>query len=87
MPKHKHLPKGGRKPVGDREVFEGIVWVLHRGVIIRTGNIRMAVECVDISVDGYLSVHLPGCKTSADLLFAGIESLLFIRVFSISLIS
>lgn len=31
LPKHKQSPKGGRKPVGSREVFEGIVWVLRSG--------------------------------------------------------
>ena len=28
LPKHTQSPKGGRKPIGNREVFEGIIWVL-----------------------------------------------------------
>ena len=31
LPKYKSSPKGGRKPVGNREVFEGIIWVLRSG--------------------------------------------------------
>ena len=28
LPVHKQSPKGGRKPRSNREVFEGIIWVL-----------------------------------------------------------
>lgn len=31
LPKHKQSPKGRRKPAGNREVFEGIIWVLRNG--------------------------------------------------------
>ena len=31
LPKHKQSPKGGRKPIDNRNVFEGIVWVLRSG--------------------------------------------------------
>jgi transposase len=31
LPQYKQSPKGGRTPVGNREVFEGIVWVLRSG--------------------------------------------------------
>ncbi|WP_169853221.1 transposase [Anaerohalosphaera lusitana] len=31
LPKHKQSPKGGRKPRSNREVFEGICWVLRSG--------------------------------------------------------
>ncbi|MCP4610106.1 MAG: transposase [Planctomycetes bacterium] len=26
LPKHTQSPKGRRKPIGNREVFEGIIW-------------------------------------------------------------
>ncbi|MCP4257031.1 MAG: transposase [Planctomycetes bacterium] len=26
LPKHTLSPKGGRKPIGNREVLEGIIW-------------------------------------------------------------
>ena len=31
LPKFKRSPKGGRKPVDNRRVFEGILWVLRSG--------------------------------------------------------
>ena len=31
MPKPKRSPKGGRKPIDNRVVFEGILWVLWTG--------------------------------------------------------
>ena len=31
LPKHKQSPKGGRKPVGHREVLEGIIWIFRSG--------------------------------------------------------
>jgi len=31
LPKFQRSPKGGRKPIDDRSVFEGILWVLRRG--------------------------------------------------------
>jgi len=31
LPKFKPSPKGGRKPVDNRRVFEGILWVLRSG--------------------------------------------------------
>ena len=31
LPKHKQSPKGRLKPVGNREVFESIIWVLRSG--------------------------------------------------------
>ena len=31
LPKRKVNPKGGRKPAGDRDAFEGIIWVLKSG--------------------------------------------------------
>ena len=31
LPKYKPSPKGGRKPIENRPVFEGILWVLRSG--------------------------------------------------------
>ena len=31
LPKLARSPKGGRRPIGNREVFEGILWVLRSG--------------------------------------------------------
>jgi len=35
-PKPKPSPKGGRKPRGNREVFDGMIWVLRSGARWKT---------------------------------------------------
>ena len=33
LPKAKRSPKGGRPPIDNRSVLEGILWVLHTGAL------------------------------------------------------